>query len=321
MQTTYRSARSAEWAGRHLAVIGAASSIGIRPYDDERMARRLDRAPAALRELGLLEILGAEDFRDVHPPSYRDFTRRPGTVRNEHGVASYSRALAERVALALEHGRFPLVIGGDCSIILGTLLAARRFASRVGLAYLDAHADFGTPEESRTGSAASMCLALAAGRGVSPLAALTGSEPLVRGEDVALIGRRDEGQSYYGHDALAAAGILDLPGTVLAGEGSAIVATRALERIAGDRIDGFWIHVDADVLDPRIMPAVDSPEPGGPDVAQLAALVGPLAAHPKAIGMQLTIYDPSLDPDLTAAAHLLELLERALAPMAWEAAS
>lgn len=91
-----------------------------------------------------------------------------------------------------------------------------------------------------------------------------------------------------------------------------MVAT-ALARIARPELDGFWIHVDADVLDPRVMPAVDSPEPGGPGIEELAALVRPLAQHPKALGMQLTIYDPSLDTDHACGARLVTLLERILA--------
>src|SRR4029453_19325477 len=100
-------------------------------------------------------------------------------ARNEHEVAAYSLALGERVAAAAEHGRFVLLLGGDCSIILGGLVGVRRVAGgAVGLAYVDAHADFATPEESRTGSVASMCLGMAVGRGNSPLARLAGRAPL-----------------------------------------------------------------------------------------------------------------------------------------------
>ena len=72
---------------------------------------------------------------------------------------------------------------------------------------------------------------------------------------------------------------------------------------------GFWILVDADVLNPLVMPAVGSPEPGGPGIDELAAFLAPLVSHPKALGMALTLYDPSLDPDRTCAARLVELLE------------
>lgn len=297
---------------RPITIIGAPSSIGIRPYDHGREARHLDRAPGVLRELGLVSRLAATDLGDVTPPAYRDFTRPPGGVRNEEEVVAYSRRLADQVALGVEEGRFALVLGGDCSIVLGSLLGATRQAGRVGLAYVDAHADFATPEESLTGSAASMCLALAVGRGDSPLARLAGPAPLVRAEDVVLIGRRDTDHVVEIEAALASSGILDLPDPVLAETGGAAAAT-ALERIGRAELNGFWIHVDADVLDPRLIPAVDSPEPGGPGIEELAALLRPLVDQPRALGLQVTIYDPALDADRSCAARLVALLENVLA--------
>jgi len=176
---------------RQLVLLGAPSSIGIRPYEDGQ-ARRLDLAPGALREQGLAARLGARDLGDVVPPPYVDFVRPGMQPRNERGVESYSRALAARVAAAISDGAFVLVLGGDCSIVLGCLLGLRSGRdTRVGLAYVDAHADFGTPQESHTGSAASMCLALAVGRGDTPLARLRSDGELVRTADVALLARRD----------------------------------------------------------------------------------------------------------------------------------
>jgi len=201
---------------RPISIIGAPSSIGIRPYDTSGEMRHLDRAPGVLRELGLVARLGASDFGDVLPPPYRDFTRPLGRARNEAGVQQYSYALADRVEAGSADGRFALVLGRDCSIILGSLLGAGRQAGGIGLAYIDGHADFATPEESLTGSVASMCLALAVGRGDSNLARLAGSKVLAHVEDVALIGRRDEQEPSYGHAALGISGILDLPHSVIA---------------------------------------------------------------------------------------------------------
>ena len=297
---------------RHpVAIIGAPSSIGIRPYDSGAV-RQLDRAPGVLRELGLVARIGADDLGDVVPPPYQDFTRPAGRARNELGVVSYSQALADRVAIGVEGERFALVLGGDCSIVLGTLLGAGRRAGRIGLAYLDAHADFATPEESGTGSVASMCLALAVGHGDSALARLAGPTPLVRAEDVVLIGRRDASEPSYGHAALRKSGILDLPDSGFWPDGTDAVAAAALASVGRAELAGFWIHVDADLLDPQVMPAVDSPEPGGPRFDELAALLAPLVDHPRALGMQLTIYDPSLDPDRSCAERLAALFESLL---------
>ncbi len=298
---------------RHrVAVVGAPSSIGLRPDDQSGEAQSVDRAPSVLRELGIVERLDADDLGDVLPPPYEDFTRPPGRARNEAGVAAYSRSLADRVGTGLDAGQFVLVLGGDCSIVLGCLLGAGRRAGRLGLAYVDAHADFATPEESQTGSVASMGLALAVGHGDSPLARLAGPAPIVRPEDVALIGRRDASQPSYGHAALGASGILDLPDPAFHLGAAATIAAAALARIGMSESSGFWILVDADVLDPSVMPAVGSPEPGGPGLEELAALLAPMIDHPKALGMALTLYDPSLDPDRSSAAGLVALLETLL---------
>jgi arginase len=266
-----------------------------------------------LRELGIVERVGAEDVGDLTPAPYKDFSRPPDRVRNDADVEQYSRRLADRVAGCAGSGRFPLVLGGDCSIVLGTLLGASRTATRVGLAYVDAHADFATPQESRTGSAASMCLGLATGRGDSVLARLNGSTPLVRAEDVALLGRRDEGQTYYGHEALAASRMLDMPWSIISNRPLSDTIAATLARLGRAELDGFWVHVDADVLDAQVMPAVDSPEPDGPGIDELVALVAPLARHPRALGMQITIYDPALDRDRSCAARLVSFLEAVLA--------
>jgi arginase len=298
---------------RAVAVIGAASSIGIRPYDDGRQ-RKLDHAPAVLRDAGLVARLHARDHGDVTPPAYRDYLRIGDRPRNEESVAAYSRDLAERVEDAGADGAFVLVLGGDCSIILGSLLGARgRQDLPVALAYLDGHADFAAPEESLTGSAASMCLSMAIGRGETPLARLRRGGPLVEDRDVVLVGRRDHAEPWYGHAALKRSAILDIDCRTFHAQGAQAVANRSLERLAAPA-GGFWIHVDADILDPIDLSAVDSPEPDGLSFDQLTDLLRPLVDHPRARGMQLTIYDPELDAGLQGARKLTTMFERVLGP-------
>jgi arginase len=297
---------------RPIAIVGASSSIGIRPYDDGEM-RQLSRAPDVLRERGLIRRLDAIDLGDVVPPPYRDYVRHPRRARNEEEVVVYSRSLAQRVAAATAHERFALVLGGDCSIVLGCLVGARRAArGQVGLVYVDAHADFATPEESRTGSVASMCLALASGRGETPLARLSGRAPLVKGKHIALVGRRDAAQPWYGHKALAGSAILDFPDSELLTQEFDEVASASLRRVAAEDLEGFWIQLDADVLNPAVMSAVDSPEPGGLMPSELVQFLTPLVRHPLALGLSLTTYDPALDADRSGARLLVRLLEALL---------
>ena len=296
----------------NLALLGAPSAIGIRPYDRGGV-RRLDLAPGALREYGLASRLRARDLGDVTPPPrYRDHQRPAGRCRNEEDVAAYSRKLAEPIARAVIGEQFTVLLGGDCSILLGALLGLRNAgAAPVGLVYVDAHADFATLEESPSHSACSMNLALAVGRADRPLAHLAGNAALVDGAHVVHIGRRDDAQPAYGHLALAQFGVLDLPQAAIQSRDIASIAGQALERVASIGA-GFWIHFDADVLDPDLMPAVDSPLPGGLDFTQAAGLLGALARHPAALGLQLAIYDPTLDPGRSGAVQLADMLEQAL---------
>jgi arginase len=102
---------------------------------------------------------------------------------------------------------------------------------------------------------------------------------------------------------LAASPILDIPGAALSDRGVADVAAAALKRLtlSGSReeLHGFWIHVDADVINPTVMAAVDSPEPGGPTIKELVDPLTPLVSHPRALGWNSL----SMIPDLTPTDH------------------
>jgi arginase len=285
---------------REIAIVGAPTALGIKPYADGGV-RRLDLAPGEYRRLGLVERLGARDDGDLPAPPYEDFERTRGQVRNEWLVADYSRQLAERVRAAGAHGEFVLVLGGDCSIVLGNLLgvsgrqASASGARRVGLAYVDAHADYASHHESATGSASSMCLADVTGRNDTVLARVGGGPPLVAEEDVVLVGRNPHAdEPEEGRQAVARSRILDLTRDTIRRRGAADASHVVLERLTRPGVDGFWIHVDADVVDPSYVPAVDSPEPGGLTPDELVGLLAPLVRHPGALGMEVTIFDPAL---------------------------
>ena len=125
----------------------------------------------------------------VMPPAYRAERDAETGLRNASALADYARALADEVGSLLSRGAFPIVLGGDCSILLGSLLALRR-RGRYGLLFLDGHADFAHPSEDPAGEAASMDLALATGRGPKVVADIEDRGPLVRDDDVALLGYR-----------------------------------------------------------------------------------------------------------------------------------
>jgi arginase len=229
-------------------------------------------------------------------------------VRNAAAIREYSHALAARLGALLDAGRFPLVVGGDCSILLGTMLALSR-RGRYGLVFIDGHTDFGLPETSLTGGAAGMDLALVTGRGLDTLADLDGRGPLVRDEDVIVLGHRDVAdRKRYWDRAIFETRILRHDLAALRRAGIAEMAARSVAALGRRGLDGFWIHVDVDVLDSVLMPAVDSPQPDGLSYSELSRLLAPLLASPLARGIQFTIFDPDLDPDGRYARELVELL-------------
>jgi arginase len=284
--------RKTEAPERTIAVLDAPSNLGLRPPrpDAEPGCKKL---AGALREQGIVERLGAYDAgRLIPPPFSGEWDGK--TVRNAWGIASFSRDLAGRVEELLEEGFFPLVLGGDCSILLGNMLALRK-RGRFGLAFLDGHLDFRHPGNSEAvGAAAGEDLALVTGRGGEELTNLEDLKPLVREEDVVALGERENDPET--RDVLdTEITVLDLAAVRKVGVAGA--AGRAVERFERNRLDGFWIHLDADVLDDEVMPAVDSPQPGGLRHDELIAMLRVLLASRLAVGMEVTIFDPDLDSD------------------------
>ncbi|MGH2601595.1 MAG: arginase family protein [Dehalococcoidia bacterium] len=292
-----------------LTVLDAPSILGLRPTGVERL-------PEALRSTGLLEQLDAEDAGRVEPLNDRySFKRDPATLLlNAEAIGAFSQRLAGALDPLVRRGRFPRVLGGDCSILLGALLALRRLG-RYGLVFLDGHADFYQPEASTTGEVADMDLALASGRGPAVLADLDGRRPLIRDEDVVVLGYRDaEAAAADGSQDVreTAMHVLDLQRVRALGAESA--ATTAAQTLARRALAGFWIHLDADVLDDAVMPAVDYRLAGGLNVGELSAIVRVLVTSGRAIGLSVAIYNPALDPDGIAGRRLAAALVAGLTP-------
>lgn len=268
-----------------MNLLTAPTSLGNRPYESDGTARWTSLGPARLRQQGVVARLGARDLGDVAAAEYRDFVRPERGIRNADLVLDHVQRVARTLA---QHDGFTLVLGGDCSVLLGCLLGLARDRD-LGLVFIDGHSDFNTIETTETGAVAGMDLALATGRGTSALARLRGDRPLVRDEHVVTLGIRDG----------------DFAGTNIR---SATSADEVLEHL-GDR--DFFVHLDVDVLDPEFMPFVDSPEPGGLDPATLTSILTPLVNHPRAVGMEMTIYDPRDDHDASGAELLVGILESA----------
>jgi arginase len=284
-------------------IIEVPSPLGLRPSG-------VELAPEALRAAGLHALLGCDDAVHVPVPPYDDRRDRATGVLNPDGIAEVARSLAGVTESALQAHRLPVVLGGDCSIVLGPLLALRR-RGRYGLVFLDGHADFQHPDDEPHGEVASLDLALATGRGPRPLTDLDGLAPLVRAEDVALIGYRDfDDNDRFGREHVRDSGITVLDYRDLRAGTVPLILDRALATVTKPELQGFWVHFDVDVLDDAIMPAVDYRYEGGLSWDEAAQLLQGLLSRPGARGLDVTIFNPNLDPDGSIARQLCDLIGR-----------
>ena len=283
------------------AIVEAPSHLGLR-------AEGVEALPEALLAEGLAERLGARRAGGPAAPAYDPQIDPETGILNPGGLRDYSPRLADAVGAVLDRDEIPIVLGGDCSILLGSALALRR-RGRYGLLFLDGHADFYQPEAEPTGEAASMDLALVTGRGPEIVTNLEGRCPLVRDEDTVVFAFRDAEQA-------ASEGSQPLPPTLLAMD-LGTVRERGVEQAAGEALahleredggNGFWIHLDADVLDDAIMPAVDYRLLDGLSWDELSGVLRVAMASPRAVGLEITIFNPTLDRDGLIARGLVDAL-------------
>lgn len=271
------------------------------------------RAPDVLMAAGLADVLGDDIAITALPrPGYCPEPQAGTLIRNRDAIRTFSLLLAGVVAQSVENGRFALVLGGDCSILLGALAGARR-EGPVSLIHFDGHSDFRHPgnyESSRIMSGvAGMDLALATGRGESCLTQWPECEgPLVQDEHVIQIGERESHDVDFAWPDIARTAItrLDVFTFQKSGVAGAQAAIQALLNRQSDA--GFWIHFDVDVLDQIFMPAVDCPGSPGLSPEDMVALLDPLVSDGRCQGMTVSIYDPSRDPDGASARTLVSLL-------------
>lgn len=287
------------------AIIEAPSILGLFPSGVEDL-------PEALFEAGLTAALGARRAGRLEPPPYESRLDPQTQMRNPTALREYAQQLAAAITGVLANGDVPIVLGGDCSILLGNMLALRR-RGRYGLMFIDGHADFYQPEAEPNGEAASMDLALVTGRGPNLVTSFGEWGRLVRDDDVVHLGRRDAREA----EAAGSQRIEDTPIEVLdlaavRGSGVAHAVQRALTRLTRPGLEGFWIHLDCDVLDDAIMPAVDYRLAGGLSWSELETMLRLARSTGHAVGLDVTIFNPRLDGDGSVARRLVRCLAAGL---------
>jgi arginase len=212
----------------------------------------------------------------------------------------------------MRSGRFPLVVAGECSVLLGSLAASRDVHGDVGLVFVDGHEDVWPPKSSPTGEVSDMELGLALGRHGSDVPAALRSElPLVGFDSVVALGPRD-------HQEMEDAGVSSIRSELWfaddrqLAEATIETTARALSHLEL-ACETWWLHVDLDVLSTDALPAVDYLQPGGLSWDQLKEVTSIALRDPRVVGADVTIFNPDLDPTGAAAHRIVDYLARAFA--------
>jgi arginase len=266
-----------------------------------------------LREAGLQGRINANATTQLPLPDWQPYRDPETHILNPGQVCDYSVKIANAVGENISKGYFPLVVGGDCTVLLGCLLALRR-EGRHGLYFFDGHADFYQPDISPSGETADMELGLAVGRGPEIITNLEGRKPLVRESDVVLFGFRDEELiKQHGGQDVRASKMTCISLSDIRTDGFSNAIEVGLEKLLGN-VEAFWIHVDLDVLDDAVMPAVDYRMPGGLSFGELVSSLRRLMTTGKAIGMNVTIFNSTLDWDGALAEKIVDIIAAGLIP-------
>jgi arginase len=274
----------------------------------------MERTPAELRRLGLLERLAADPaFDGVAWHDAGDAANDPGWLpdpdpraKNRAAIIDYLSRLATHVAVGLAAAGDPdarlLVLGGDCTSHVGALAGLRRTrpGQRFGLVWFDAHGDFNTPDTTPSGNVWGMPFAMLCGRGPDDLVA-AGDGASVAETDAALVGGQvlDETESRM----LAASPVAHF-GAGMVGTDAGRAALAAWCAAVAAHIDGWYVAFDLDAIDAGEDLAVAMPEPDGISVDDAVAAVGIIAASGPLIGFGATaaMFGPGAQADPTMAA-------------------
>lgn len=283
-------------ADLHLLGIGMDLGAGL---------RGVDMGPSALRRAGLAPALRAlghavTDHGNVGVP-VAEATASPDALPYADAIADACGRTHARAA-ALPPGAVPLFLGGDHSVSMGTVSGVAAHG-RVGVLWVDAHADLNTPATSPSGNVHGMPLAALLGEGDARLTGVWGGGAAVRPEDVAFIGLRslDPAERAWIRDAgLAAYTMSDVDR-----RGMAAVAAEALERLA--HVPRLHVSFDADVLDPDVAPGVGTPVPGGLSYREAHLLMEMLAATERVTSVDLVEVNPILDVRNRTARIMVEM--------------
>jgi arginase len=289
------------------------SILGV-PMDLGADRRGVDMGPSAIRYAGLAAKLTAlgheiEDLGTIHVPDPAASAVGEPHLKYLDAVVAVSAATAERVADCLERGRFPVVLGGDHSIALGTVSGVARVRQPLGVIWFDAHGDFNTDATTPSGNIHGMILAALAGMGDARLVNAGVRGPAVQAHHIAVVGARDldTGEKLL----LREAGVHVYTMSDIDRRGMDAVTHEAIERVTeGDA--GLYVSFDVDVVDPGEAPGVGTPVHGGVTYREAHLAMEVVAESGKLTALDVVEVNPILDSENRTAILAAELVLSAL---------
>lgn len=292
--------------------------IGV-PIDLGAGRRGVDMGPSAIRYAHLqqgLEAIGHEvnDKGNIEVPIAEMCRVNEPKLKYIDCIVPMARRAAGAVATSIQAGNIPLVLGGDHSIALGSIRGAAR-NRKIGVIWVDAHADFNTHETTPSGNIHGMPLAALCGYGDSRLVQLWDeSIPVIDPQRVAVIGARDldSGEKRI----LRNAGVMIMGMEQIDRKGMFQAVSEALAHISQD-VDGIYLSFDMDALEPRHAPGVGTPVTGGLTYREAHLTCELVAETGKLLGMDMVEVNPILDAKNETAHLCVELILSALGRRIW----
>jgi arginase len=295
----------------HIAIIGA-------PLDLGAGRRGVDMGPSALRVANLNARLAAmryevEDLGNVPVRQAEASPEGDPHAKYLGQIAATCQALAIQVEGALDQGIMPLVLGGDHSVAAGTVAGVSKYfrkrGKKIGLIWLDAHADMNTPETSPSGNVHGMPLACIVGLGPPELSEIGGYKPKVAPANVAIVGLRDVDSVEKPH--VRESGVRAFTMREIDERGLRAVMEDAI-RIATDGTAGFHLSLDMDFVDPRDAPGVGTPVRGGATYREAHLAMEMICDSEAMISMEAVEVNPVIDEVNRTADLAVELIQSAL---------
>jgi arginase len=285
--------------------------IGV-PVDLGAGRRGVDMGPSAIRYAGLAERLRAIgcsvlDLGDLGVP-LADIIPQPAPtekLRYLGPIADLNRNLCEKVARVVENNSFPLILGGDHSLAIGSIRGSSR-DRRIGVIWIDAHGDFNTAQTTPSGNIHGMSLAAITGRGHPEL---VGPSQAVTDADCAIIGVRDLDPAEQ--VALRGSGIHAFSMHEIDRRGMASIVEEAIQIVSANTV-GFHLSLDLDALDPAEAPGVGTPVPGGLTYRETHLAMEMIAESQRMLSMDLVEVNPILDTHNRTAEHAVAFALSAL---------